>query len=485
MAETLESKETPVKVSSGEVDPSLRAPFLWLLGPAAVWLSVATILALLGSLKLVDPRFLGTWGWLTFGRISPAAFLSFVYGFGIPVGLSAALWAVTKGGRLPLLGRRWCLASSFLWNVGLWGGITGVLAGESRSLSWLGLPTFSLPSLGLGYLLSAGWLVAALVSRWEEASLALRFLLLGLVWIPWAGGAAALMLHDPAVRGVAMGSLEWWFNDGLLYAGLGAFALGIVYLLAPSSLGRPLAFSGLGRLAFWTWALFANLAGTAHLVGGPFPLWMVSLGVSSRFLLWVAAVAVGVGFWVAARRLPAEKREWDPSWHFLRFGMSSFLVAAGLGALLVLPAWSRYVHYTVLEEAQLVLFLYGFLGMTFFSLLYALLPQLLGRPWPSPTLSKVHFWLSSYGISFLVGLLAVGGLFQGVGLDEPDLPVHDVIVLLLPFLRSAAAPATALLAGHAVFGLHLLWLILESGSSRRGDEETALAHADIEGVRTP
>ncbi|MDD4933140.1 MAG: cbb3-type cytochrome c oxidase subunit I [Methylacidiphilaceae bacterium] len=485
MANMSESEEAPVMTAASEAGSSLRGPFLWLLGPATVWLWVATILALLGSLKLVDPRFLGAWGWLTFGRISPAAFLSFVYGFGVPVGLSAALWAVTKGGRLPLLGRRWCLATSFLWNVGLWGGITGVLAGESRSLSWLGLPTFSLPSLGLAYLLSAGWLVAALVSQWEKTSLASRFLLLGLVWIPWAGGAAALMLHDPAVRGVAVGSLEWWFNDGLLYAGLGAFALGIVYLLVPVSLGRPVAFSGLGRIAFWAWALFANLAGTAHLVGGPFPLWMVSLGVSSRFLLWVAAVAVGVGFWVAARGGAAEKGDWDPSWHFLRFGMSSLLVAAGLGALLALPAWSRYVHYTVLEEAQLILFLYGFLGMTFFSLLYTLLPRVLGRPWPSPTLAKAHFLLSSYGISFLVGLLAAGGLFQGVGLDDPDLPIHEVIVSLLPFLRSAAAPATALLAAHAVFGLHLLWLVVESGSSRRVEEEAALAGSAREGVRTP
>ncbi|VVM05648.1 partial cytochrome c oxidase cbb3-type subunit I, partial [Methylacidimicrobium cyclopophantes] len=306
MARSPESEEAAAKTLPDEVAYPLRSPLLWLVGPAVVWLWVATILALLGSLKLVDPRFLGGWGWLAFGRISPAAFLSFVYGFGIPMGLSAALWSVTQGGRLSLPGgRRWFVASSFLWNLGLWIGITGVLAGESRSLSWLGLPTFSLPSLGLAYVLSAGWLVAAMVRRWEEISIAARFFLLGLVWIPWAGGAAALLLHDPAVRGVAIGSLEWWFNDGLLYAGLGAFAIGIVYLLSPLCLGRSAAFPGLGRRAFWIWAVFANLSGTAHLVGGPFPLWMISLGVSSRFLLWVAAVAIGIGFWEAARRRPA------------------------------------------------------------------------------------------------------------------------------------------------------------------------------------
>ncbi|MGD9896090.1 MAG: cbb3-type cytochrome c oxidase subunit I [Candidatus Methylacidiphilaceae bacterium] len=485
MTSTSEPEEGPTKALPGEASQSLRAPFLWLLGPAAVWLWVATILALLGSLKLVDPRFLGAWGWLAFGRISPAAFLGFVYGFGIPIGLSAAIWTVTQGGRLTLPGRRWFLASSFLWNLGLWSGITGVLAGESRSLSWLGLPTFSLPSLGMAYLLSAGWLVAALVGRWEAASLVSRFLLLGLVWIPWAGGAAALMLHDPAVRGVAVGSLEWWFNDGLLYAGLGALAVGIVYLLTPVFLARPVAFPGLGRGAFWAWVVFGNLAGTAHLVGGPFPLWMVSLGVSSRFLLWVAAVAVGVGFWVAVNRSPAPEAEWDPGWHFLRFGVFSFLVAAGLGALLAVPAWSRYVHYTVLEEAQLVLFLYGFLGMIFFSLVYTLLPRVLGRPWPSPAWAKAHFLLSGYGISFLVGLLIAGGLFQGVGLDDPEVPIHEVLVSLLLFLRSAAAPAILLLAAHALFGLHLLWLVVESGSSRRDGVEVALSGGAVKGVPAP
>lgn len=485
MAETSESEVASAEASPGEAGISLRAPFLGFVGPAVVWLWVATILALLGSLKLVDPRFLGSWGWLAFGRISPAAFLSFIYGFAIPMGLSAGLWAVTRGGRLPLPGPRWFLAASFLWNLGLWSGITGVLAGESRSLSWLGLPTFSLPSLGLAYLLAAGWLVAALIRQWEETSLASRFLLLGLVWIPWAGGPAALMLHNPAVRGVAIGSLEWWFNDGLLYAGVGAFALGLVYLLAPTFLGRPVAFPRLGLWAFWTWVLFANLAGTAHLVGGPFPLWMVSLGVAARLLLWVAAVAVGVGFWTAARGRPMEGKEWDPGWHFLRFGVLSFLAAAGLGAFLALPAWSRYVHYTVLEEAQLVLFLYGFLGMIFFSLLYTLLPRVLGRSWPSAALAKAHFLLSSYGVSFLAGLLAVGGLFQGAGLDDPDRPIHDVISSLLPFLRSAAGPAMALVAAHAVFGLHLLWLIVESGSSRREREKASLPDVVMEGARTP
>ncbi len=485
MAETSECEETPVRAGTRDAVSSLRVPVLGLVVPAAVWLWVASILALLGSLKLVDPRFLGTWGWLTFGRISPAAFLSFVYGFGIPMGLCAVLWAVTKGGRLPLPGGRWFLASSFLWNLGLWSGITGVLAGESRSLSWLGLPTFSLPSLGMAYLLSAGWLVAVLVRRWEESSLASRFLLLGLVWIPWAGGAAALWLHDPSVRGVAIGSLEWWFNDGLLYAGLGAFALGAMHLLLPGFLGRPASFAGLGRWAFWAWVLFANLAGMAHLVGGPFPLWMVSTGVSSRFLLWAAAVAIGLGFWAAARGAPAEGKQWDPGWHFLRFGMGSFLVAAGLGAVLVLPAWSRYVHYTVLEEAQLTLFLYGFLGMTFFALLYTILPRVLGRSWPSVGLAKAHFLLSSYGISFLAGLLAVGGLFQGVALDNAEVPIHEVILSLLPFLRSAAAPAMALLAAHAVFGLHLLWLLVESGANRREGEKAALPGVAMEGARTP
>lgn len=485
MAETSESGERPMRDWAGETGRSLRVPVLGLVGPAAVWLWVASVLALLGSLKLVDPRFLGAWGWLAFGRISPAAFLSFVYGFGIPMGLCAVLWAVTKGGRLPLPGGRWFLASSFLWNLGLWSGITGVLAGESRSLSWLGLPTFSLPSLGMAYLLSAGWLVAVLVRRWEESSLASRFLLLGLVWIPWAGGAAALLLHDPAVRGVAVGSLEWWFNDGLLYAGLGAFALGGAYLLVPGFLGRPVAFARLGRWAFWAWVVLANCAGMAHLVGGPFPLWMVSAGVSSRFLLWVAAVGIGLGFWVAARGEPAEGVDWNPGWQFLRFGMGAFLVAAGLGALLALPAWSRYVHYTVLEEAQLTLFLYGFLGMTSFALLYTLLPRVLGRPWPSERLAKVHFLLSSYGISFLAGLLAVGGLFQGVALDDPDLPIHEVTLSLLPFLRSAAAPAMALVAAHAVFGLHLLWLIVESGANRREEGKAAVSGVAIEGARTP
>ncbi|CAB4244389.1 putative Cytochrome c oxidase cbb3-type subunit 1 [Methylacidimicrobium sp. AP8] len=486
MAESSESGETPVKSLRGDGASSLRVPILGLMIPAAVWLWAASVLALLGSLKLVDPRFLGTWGWLSFGRISPAAFLGFVYGFGVPMGLSAALWAVTKGGKLPLLGERWFLASSFLWNFGLWSGITGVLAGESRSLSWLGLPAFSLPSLGMAYLLSAGWLVATLVCRWEETSLASRFLLLGLVWIPWAGGAAVLVLHEPAARGVAMGSLEWWFNDGLLYAGLGAFALGAVYLLVPDYLGRPVAFAGLGRCAFWAWAVLANLAGMAHLVGGPFPLWIVSSGVSSRFLLWVAAVAIGLGFWEAARRAPSPKKgQGRAGWDFLRFGMVAFLAASGLGALLALPTWSRYVHYTVLEEAQLTLFLYGFLGMTFFALLYAVLPRVLGRPWPSPGLAKAHFLLSSYGISFLVGLLAVGGLFQGFALDDAELPIHEVILSLLPFLRSAAAPALALLAAHAVFGLHLLWLLVESGANPSPENPAGFSGAAIEGARMP
>ena len=485
MAETSEADRTKRRVWPAEADSSLRVPVLGLVGPAAVWLWVASILALLGSLKLVDPRFLGTWGWLTFGRISPAAFLSFVYGFAIPSGLCAVLWAVTRGGRLPLPGGRWFLASSFLWNLGLWSGITGVLAGESRSLSWLGLPTFSLPSLGMAYLLSAGWLLVFLMRRWEEASVAARFLLLGLVWMPWAGGAAALLLHNPVVRGVAIGSLEWWFNDGLLYTGLGAFALGAVYLLVPDLTGRPVAFARLGRWVFWAWALFGNLAGMAHLVGGPFPLWMVSLGVSSRFLLWVAAVAVGVGFWVAIRETRLEQTDWDPSWHFLRFGMGAFLVAAGLGALLALPAWSRYVHYTVLEEAQLTLFLYGFLAMTFFALLYALLPRVLGRSWPSVRLAKAHFLLSSYGIGFLAALLVAGGLFQGAALDDPEVPIHEVILSLLPFLRSAAGPAMALLAAHAVFGLHLLWLFVESGAHRREEAKAALPNVAVEGAQTP
>ena len=122
------------------------------------------------------------------------------------------------------------------------------------------------------------------------------------------------------------------------------------------------------------------------------------------------------------------------------------------------PRISRVTEFTWFGPAQTQLQLYGFFAMTMFGAIYHLLPRVAGFEWPFPKLARVHFWVSLFGVALLVLPLAIGGVVQGLKLENPDVGFMDAMKATLPFLRVSTIGLMLLLFGNLLFALNIFGL---------------------------
>ena len=75
------SPELAKRAELSAIDASTRAPALYFLGSAVLWLLLGTVFALIASFKMHTPEFLGNYEWLTFGRVRVANLNALIYGW--------------------------------------------------------------------------------------------------------------------------------------------------------------------------------------------------------------------------------------------------------------------------------------------------------------------------------------------------------------------------------------------------------------------
>ncbi|OGV98837.1 MAG: hypothetical protein A3I04_07785 [Nitrospinae bacterium RIFCSPLOWO2_02_FULL_39_110] len=92
---------------------------------------------------------------------------------------------------------------------------------------------------------------------------------------------------------------------------------------------------------------------------------------------------------------------------FIRVAMSYFIIAAGMGVLMIIwPWWTRtYI------PGHAHLNLLGWISMTIYGVAYHIIPRFSGRPLYSNRLAWLHFYLANIG---LIGMVLFFG-FVGHG----------------------------------------------------------------------
>src|SRR5829696_6662077 len=97
---TTPATTTVERISAREIDLSCRPPLMLYFGSGLVWLFAGTLVALIASIKLHGPGFLGNVPWLTYGRLEPAATNALVYGFAMQSAFGVLLWMMCRLGNV-------------------------------------------------------------------------------------------------------------------------------------------------------------------------------------------------------------------------------------------------------------------------------------------------------------------------------------------------------------------------------------------------
>jgi len=438
------------------IDASCRVPLLALFGGAALWLVVGLTLALVASLNFHMPEKFGNCAWLTYGRVQPAANDAILYGFAIPAALGVMLWIFARLGRTELVLPLVPVVAANIWNLGVAVGLVAILIGDSTSFTWLEFPRGSSVLLFAAFLLIAISAVATFgARRRRELHPSHWFLLAALFWFPWIYSTANLFLtaHHP-VRGVTQAVIGWWFGDNLVFVWLALAGIGTAFYFLPKLAGRQLQSHYSALFAFFTLMLFGTWCGIPQ--GAPVPAWLPALSSVGSSLTIVPLIAIAIIFvkticdsTVCCKGGPL---------CYIKFGTVAFILSGLMLIASACPQISRVTEFTWFGPAQIQLQLLGFFAMTMFGAVYYILPRTTGFEFPFPKLARVQNWFSLAGLALFILPLAVGGVEQGMKLQNPQIPFADISNSSLMFLRVSTTGQLLLLLGGLIFALNVFGL---------------------------
>ncbi len=517
------SPQANAALTAAGADASGRGALLLLWSGAVGWLVVASVCQLLSSVQLHAPSFLADSAWLTHGRMQTAAVQAWVYGFGLPSGLGAALWLLVRLGRTRLEWPGAAAAGAVLWNLAVLVGVLRILAGDGTGYEGFEFP----PDAALLLFVAYGLVGSSALEtfRWRHGE-SLRpsqwYLLAALFWFPWVYSTAALVLWAMPARGILQAVVVWWYVGNLVHVWFVLVGLAVLLYLVPALTNRPLQGLGHVRMAFWLLVVLGGWRGIPP--HAPVPAWMPAVSTVASVLSLVPLLAVTIALGrtfvggggrgatgtpeeterdgsanraacpspdsatsnrplrpgpkdcVAPAFQPARSRQEcrrygsrrglgcalgpsTGSWCLAVAATIAFAVAGLLSIAAAVPEVNRVTAFTLFERGWARLFLGGFFGLTAFAAMYVAWPRLLAGGLPSLALVRIHLWGTVVGVAFQAIPLLVGGVAQGLLLNDPHTAFLEALQPGLMALRLSTlgdvmvAVASAALAANLVWGL--------------------------------
>jgi cytochrome c oxidase cbb3-type subunit 1 len=461
-----------------EIDVSCRLPLLVLVISAAVWLVLGSIFGLLASL-VFHKLFINSFAF-SYGHLVAVRTTSFLYGAGIQLGLAFTTWLFCRLGRTPLAQPILVTVGAALWNLGVTVGVIGIFVGDATGFETLEMPRYAALIVFLGYLIVATLAVVTLHGRRERPLyISHWFLLAALFWFPWIYSTANLSLLVFPVRGVTQAVIAWWFSGNLQIVWFGLVGIGAIFYFVPKLTSSELYSQYLALFTFWMLILFASWIGVPN--SAPVPAWMPALSTVGAVLTLLPVLTFTLNLHGTTDGKYSSLMA-NPLLKFIAVGILAFIVASILNAISSLVQISNVTDLTWFTPARLQLYTYGFFAMVMFAAAYYIVPQLIGLEFPSAKRINGHFLLGMAGIVLIVLPFAIGGIVQGLMLQNPENPFLKVANVTLMFLRLSAVGDLLLLAAHLVFFFNVVGLVRQFYAARAAAAYAA-ATAEIGGAK--
>ena len=274
---------------------------------------------------------------------------------------------------------------------------------------------------------------------------------------------------------MAQAILAWWYSNNLLEVWIDLTGLAVVFYFIPKLANRELHSHYLALFAYWFLVLFASWGGIP--ATAPVPAWMPTISTVATWFLILPVLAVALNAYRTMGRV-ALIAPGNPALSFVLVGVAAFIVAGLLQALVALFDLHHVLHFTWFAIARSQLQFYGFFAMVLFGAIYYILPQIIGLEFQSARLLRAHLWLALAGILLCFAPLAVGGVVQGIQLQNPGIPFVNLMKTSLTFLRVSTLGDLLLLLGHMVFAGNVIGLTVRFYRSR-ATAAYAVATADL------
>ncbi len=474
------SSDTVTRAELSEIDASTKAPAMYFLCSAILWLIIGTAFALISSFKMHNPAFLGDIEWLTFGRARTAHLNAVIYGWSVNASFAVAMWLMARLARSVVRHSGILMLAGAFWNVGVTVGMYGILAGDATSIEWLEMPPYATPMLFIAYALIGAWAVITFrFGKSEHIYVSQWYILAALFWFPWLYSVAQIMLIFSPARGTVQALVNWWFAHNVLGLWFTPIGIAAVYYFLPKVLGKPIHSYYLSVLGFWSLAIFYNWAGVHHLIGGPVPAWVITAGIAASFMMVVPVVVTAINHHLTMIG-SFQAMKYSPTLRFIVFGAVNYTLSSLLGSLMADRGVSEVVHFTHAVVGHAHHGLYAFFSMVMFGSIYYILPRILHKEWPSARLISVHFWTCAIGITIYVVVTSIGGTKQGLGMNDASIPFMDVVRNTIVWLKLRSYAGVLITVGHVAFAINFAWMIFKPRADNTAPTLFAHPNPDLE-----
>lgn len=455
----LPAPEVRDRLTRIQIDRSCRQTVVWYLASAVAWLVIGSALALVASVKMHAPGFLAGAEWLTFGRVRPAHLSTVIYGWGSMAGAGVLLWLQARLSRVRLPLRLMLPVTVVIWNLAVLYGTVRILQGASTGIEWLEFPVEVLAFIGFSMAVVIAASVLMFVRRQVKHTYVSQWYLFGAVlWFPFLYALGVLLSETDAARGVAKAAANWWFAHNVLGLWFTPIGLATAYYMIPKVIGRPVHSYHLSLLGFWTLAIFYNWAGTHHLIGGPLPAWLVTVGIVGSMMMFIPVAAVAVNHHLTMVGHFHHLKS-SPTLRFTVFAAMCYTAVSFQGSLTSLRSVNEVAHFTHYTVAHAHLGVYSFFSMMMFGAAYYILPRLMNAEWHSARLIRVHFWTTALGMALYWAGLSWAGWQQGLLMNDANIPFLAVVHYTKPWLHSRSVAGVLMAIGHLCFAW-LVWNML-------------------------
>jgi cytochrome c oxidase cbb3-type subunit 1 len=443
-------------------DRSTRQPVLLFFHSAVVWLLVGSLTGLLAALKFQFPDLLNGTAVLTFGRLRTVHLNAVAYGWTSMALIGTVVWMIPRLVRAPLFAPRLAMAAAWGWNLFMIFGLAALFAGYSDGLEWLEIPRGIDVIVAIsGGLMALSVLVTVARRRTQHFYVSVWYILASMIWFPIIFVTANL----PIFTGVNEAAVNWWYAHNALGLWITPLSLACAYYFIPKVLGRPIHSYSLSLVGFWALAFFYSLNGHHHLVGGPFPQWVITTSVTASVMMVIPVAATAVNFhYTMIGRFTALRH--SPTLRFIVLGAMMYTVVSLQGSVEALRSFNRMVHFTHYTVAHAHFGVYGFAAFIIFGSYYFIVPRLVDWEWPSGRLIRWHFWMAIVGLAIYVIGLSIGGWLQGQAMLDASRPFMDSVNVTKPWLLARTVGGTLMTASHFVFAYHY-WLVVNRRGARR------------------
>jgi len=445
-----------------EADRSTAYPVFLMFACAGLWLLIASAAGLVSSLKLHMPDLLTQYAWLSFGRLRTIHLNAVAYGW-TPMGaLGLAVWLLPRLLQTPLRGGRLVILGTVIWNAALIAGLGGLAVGINAGMEWLEIPWQIGGLFAVGGML-IGLPMALMLSRRKVHHLYVSVWYMGaaLFWFP----TLYIVAKMPGIHvGIEQATMNWWFGHNVLGLFYTPIAIACVYYFLPKVIGRPVRSYNLSLLGFWALAFFYGQVGAHHLIGGPIPEWLATLSIVQSMMMIIPVVAFSVNQHLTLKGHFRALR-YSPVLRFVFFGATMYTVSSIEGSFEALRSVNAITHFTHFTVGHAHIGLYGFVSMVIFGGIYFAMPRVLNIPWPKHALIAWHFWLVVAGFAVYAISLSIGGVLQGLALQDPNTPFMTSVAITQPWLIGRSIGGALMTLGHLVFVYHIAWMTLRVSST--------------------